>query len=89
MTTRIIIYVVAGRKNPKLIVNENEYELHVKSNGRTAWRCTQYHKLRCKAKVITSGNTLEKKFHHNHSPKKPSYEKKTPLLVKVVTRHLT
>ncbi|XP_044756237.1 modifier of mdg4-like isoform X3 [Coccinella septempunctata] len=38
------IFVVPGKKNPKIIVHEDEYEMNLKYGGKTAWRCTQYYK---------------------------------------------
>ncbi|KAL3277333.1 hypothetical protein HHI36_012684 [Cryptolaemus montrouzieri] len=78
------IYVVAGKKNPKLIVNDNEFEMNLKTGNQTIWRCRMYYQTKCKARLWTFGNKLTKRNVHNHSPMKPFYHNQTPLNVNIV-----
>ncbi|KAL3277332.1 hypothetical protein HHI36_012683 [Cryptolaemus montrouzieri] len=65
------IFVVPGRKHPKIIVDEDEYELHGNYKTKTMWRCTHYHKSRCRANATTFGKMLKKQNEHNHEPTRP------------------
>lgn len=58
-----------GHKNPKIIVDGNDYLIYRKLTDKTVWSCTQYHKKdRCKAKVMTSGKKAVVIGSHNHTP---------------------
>ncbi|XP_023014959.1 uncharacterized protein isoform X18 [Leptinotarsa decemlineata] len=62
-----IIYFDVGHKNPKIILNENDYLIYRKLPNKTIWSCTQYHKRdRCKAKVMTGGRQATIIGEHNH-----------------------
>ncbi|XP_044756271.1 modifier of mdg4-like isoform X35 [Coccinella septempunctata] len=73
------IFVAPGRKRPKLIVKDDEYEWNRRKNTRTYWRCSQYYKKGCSSKLITYGRTVKFSCGHNHAPMKPKH-KKTYLL---------
>lgn len=65
-----MIFIVRGTKNPKIIVDQNEYTINRKSKEKTSWRCTMYEKKGCKSRVITQGRTLTVKTPHNHDTTK-------------------
>ncbi|KAK9884691.1 hypothetical protein WA026_007537 [Henosepilachna vigintioctopunctata] len=83
ITKRGKIYVVPGRKYPKIVLNDDSYEKSIQSNDRTFWRCTQYYKTKCASRIITMGNKLIKKYQHNHHPTKPSIENAKVLRVNI------
>lgn len=63
------IYFDVGHKNPKIILNENDFLMYRKLPDKTVWSCTQYHKKdRCKAKVMTFGRQATLIGDHNHPP---------------------
>lgn len=56
-----------GHKNPKIIVEDNDYCIYRKLPDKTIWYCTQYHKKdRCKARVVTQGRKAILVGKHNH-----------------------
>lgn len=64
--------MVPGIKNPKIIVDDNEYLINRKTClGKTMWLCGQYHKLKCKSRIITFGKTVKITSKHNHPPVRP------------------
>lgn len=69
-----MIHVVPGRKNPKIILEGNEYELNRKSQGMTFWNCVFYRTTKCQAKAVTFGNKLRKNNNHNHHPRTRKYK---------------
>ncbi|KAF7282369.1 hypothetical protein GWI33_002747 [Rhynchophorus ferrugineus] len=53
-----IIYIVGGRKHPRLMLNDYEYSVHVQEHFRTRWRCTN-RRNNCSAVIYTTGNRVE------------------------------
>nr|CAH7732202.1 unnamed protein product [Callosobruchus chinensis] len=64
-----LIYVLQGRKYPRILVDQHEYNVHKKEENRTRWRCTSEKNTKCKAVCYTSGNTVVLRRQHNHPPK--------------------
>lgn len=62
------IYVIPGTKNPKLIIDQNEYSVHEKLEGKTRWRCNSYHKTKCRSRLLTFGKVVRVRHSHNHTP---------------------
>ncbi|CAH1381106.1 unnamed protein product, partial [Tenebrio molitor] len=63
-----LIYVIPGRKNPKLVLDHNEFVINRKFKNRTTWRCTAYHKTKCRSALCTYGKIVKIYNYHNHSP---------------------
>lgn len=59
---------MAGVKNPKIILDGNEYTVYSKQNNRSRWRCNWYYKTKCKSRLITYGKVVQVNHTHNHSP---------------------
>ncbi|XP_063907075.1 protein tramtrack, beta isoform-like isoform X14 [Zophobas morio] len=78
------IQVTRGHKNPKLILNKNEYFYHKQCKDKSRWRCTAYYKTKCKAALFTYGQVVRMFKEHNHAPyiHNPNYES---LVTKTVT----
>ncbi|XP_023014992.1 uncharacterized protein isoform X48 [Leptinotarsa decemlineata] len=66
-----VIWIGAGIKRPKLILDDNQFTINTKEGSRTRWRCTQYFKSKCKATLITFGNIVKVNKFHNHLPTTP------------------
>ncbi|XP_045468595.1 modifier of mdg4-like isoform X25 [Harmonia axyridis] len=63
------IYVVAGVKNPILILDHCPYRLYRKTTEKTFWLCQMYWKncrVRCKSQIVTSGRIVYVQGKHNH-----------------------
>lgn len=67
-----VIYILPGKKNPKIVVQNNAYVINKKSEGRTSWRCAMYFKTKCSGRIVTRGKTLSVAAPHNHNATKPS-----------------
>lgn len=69
-----IIYFEMGTKNPKIVLDEFDYRLYRRLEGKTVWRCSQYYtldkNLRCQNKIVTCGRMAYVHENHNHDPKK-------------------
>ncbi|XP_023014972.1 uncharacterized protein isoform X29 [Leptinotarsa decemlineata] len=62
------IYFGKALKYPKVILNNYGYRIHRKENNKTRWRCCHENKLKCKAVLYTTGNSVFVNNNHNHSP---------------------
>lgn len=60
------IVVLRGTKYPKLVVDDNDFTVNRKSEGRTMWICSQYKKTGCKARLTTFGKIVKISGVHNH-----------------------
>lgn len=67
-----IIYVLAGTKNPKIVVQNNAYVINKKLKEKTTWRCVMYYKNKCSSRIVTQGKTVNIVTGHNHLPIEPS-----------------
>ncbi|XP_044262664.1 protein tramtrack, beta isoform-like isoform X30 [Tribolium madens] len=63
-----IVYVVRGHKNPKLVLDRNEFVINHKGAQKTRWRCTSYYKTKCGCYLITQAGKVNVFKIHNHSP---------------------
>ncbi|XP_072393839.1 uncharacterized protein [Diabrotica undecimpunctata] len=61
-----LIFVLPGRKYPRIIVDEYEYNVHKKEENKTRWRCTNESRTKCTATLYTFGHTVIMKRSHNH-----------------------
>lgn len=68
------IFVGKGRKNPVLVLNNYEYNIHTKKENRTRWRCVYYWRTKCSACIYTTGATATVPYSHNHEPRKTNYD---------------
>ncbi|ERL95197.1 hypothetical protein D910_12465 [Dendroctonus ponderosae] len=64
-----VIYILPGRKNPRLKLNDYEYVVHKQDQMRTRWRCTK-RRFKCPAALYSSGKCVEVRRTHNH-PSEP------------------
>ncbi|CAG9832638.1 unnamed protein product [Diabrotica balteata] len=67
-----------GSKNPKIIVDDQDFILAEKRVEKTTWRCCRYYYSmteRCKVKLITAKRTVQVIGEHNH-PIKPRTDQK-------------
>ncbi|CAG9856466.1 unnamed protein product [Phyllotreta striolata] len=78
------ILIGSGTKNPKIILDENEFTINTKQGARTRWRCTQYFKSKCRASLVTFGRIVKVSQFHNHPPTKPSVRNLLPQTVTIV-----
>ncbi|XP_076252138.1 uncharacterized protein LOC143191191 isoform X12 [Rhynchophorus ferrugineus] len=78
------IYVVAGKKNPKIIVDDNEYTINRKLKERTMWICSQYQRVKCKSRIISYGKTVKVTSSHNHAPIFPNKSRAIPQVVTLI-----
>ncbi|XP_056644124.1 modifier of mdg4-like isoform X46 [Diorhabda sublineata] len=65
-----LIFVLPGRKYPRIIVDGFEYNVHKKEETKTRWRCTNGSKTKCTATIYSYGNTVIMKRLHNHPKNK-------------------
>jgi hypothetical protein len=63
-----VIHVVRGHKNPKLLLDKNEFVINHKFRDKTRWRCTSYYKTKCRCVLVTHGKVVNVVHDHNHSP---------------------
>lgn len=61
-----IVYILPGRKHPRLRLHGYEYNVHKQEQSRTRWRCTQESRSKCAAVLYTTGNSVEVRRGHNH-----------------------
>ncbi|KAF7282368.1 hypothetical protein GWI33_002746 [Rhynchophorus ferrugineus] len=87
--TPSLIYVVAGKKNPKIILEDNDFILNNKYGNKTTWRCRCYGKTGCKSRLTTSGKTVKIIADHNHDPTYPDTSAAVPQTLRIVKSYLT
>ncbi|RZC39654.1 FLYWCH domain containing protein [Asbolus verrucosus] len=63
-----IIHVIRGHKNPKLLLDKNEFVINHKFRDKTRWRCTAYYKTKCRCFLVTYGRVVNVFHTHNHNP---------------------
>lgn len=63
------IYFDVGTKNPKIIIDEYDFNLARKTEQKTMWICSGYFKTKCRARATTSGRMVYVSGVHNHEPK--------------------
>ena len=61
-----VIFIAKATKNPKLILDGNEFVTHVIGKRRTRWRCNAYFRTRCLAALQTKGKVVKVMGTHNH-----------------------
>ncbi|XP_076252157.1 uncharacterized protein LOC143191191 isoform X31 [Rhynchophorus ferrugineus] len=61
-----VIYLMRGRKHPRLGLDGYEYSLHRKEPTRSRWRCANVGRTKCGAILYTSGDEVEIRRGHNH-----------------------
>lgn len=76
--------MIQGVKNPKIIVDDYEYVINRKVAGKTMWRCSVYHKNRCKSRIMTYGKTVKITSEHTHPPSFPDKTKAFAQMVNIV-----
>nr|CAH7732205.1 unnamed protein product [Callosobruchus chinensis] len=81
---RGFIWIGAGTKNPKIILDRNEFTINTKQGNRTRWRCTHYFKSKCKATLVTFGRVVKVNQFHNHLPSDPTGENLLKQYVKII-----
>lgn len=78
------IYFDVGTKNPKIIVDDYDFNMANKSSTKTKWICSGYFKTKCKARAATSGRMVLVTGLHNHPPRHTG-KKFTNMLSQAVT----
>ncbi|KAG5874950.1 hypothetical protein JTB14_018865 [Gonioctena quinquepunctata] len=68
-TIQNTIYFDVGTKNPKIIVDDYDFNMARKTDVKTMWICAGYFKTKCKARATTSGRMVYINGTHNHDPK--------------------
>ncbi|XP_063907104.1 modifier of mdg4-like isoform X40 [Zophobas morio] len=63
-----IIHVVAGTKNPILVVQNHQFIVSYKGRNKTWWRCSSKYRTKCTAILCTYGKIVEIIGVHNHRP---------------------
>ncbi|XP_018573605.1 protein tramtrack, beta isoform isoform X24 [Anoplophora glabripennis] len=63
------IYFDVGTKNPKIIVDDHDFNMARKTESKTMWICSGYFKTKCRARATTSGRMVYVNGLHNHPPK--------------------
>lgn len=61
-----LIYVLPGRKHPRIVVDGFEFNVHQRKQNQTRWRC-MYERTKCSVVLYTFGNTVIVRRTHNHS----------------------
>ncbi|KAG5900265.1 hypothetical protein JTB14_000792 [Gonioctena quinquepunctata] len=61
-----IIFILPGRKYPRIVIDDYEFNVHKKEANKTRWRCTNESKTKCTAVLYTFGNTVITRRSHNH-----------------------
>lgn len=81
-----VIFVLPGRKHPRIEVDGFEYNVHKTKAHKTRWRCMNESKTKCTSVVYTFGNTVIVKKAHNHEQKNTTDTSKVgvPKYVKIV-----
>ncbi|XP_056643960.1 modifier of mdg4-like isoform X27 [Diorhabda carinulata] len=64
-----IIYFDVGTKNPKIIVDDYDFNMARKTSTKTMWICSGYYKTKCRTRATTSGRMVHVTGKHNHFPK--------------------
>lgn len=83
-----LVYFQVGSKNPKLIVDDQDFLCIDRRIDKTIWRCCQYYyssAFRCKVKLVTSGRVVEVVGEHNHPAKLSKKIDKNNMLSQKVT----
>lgn len=65
-------------KNPKLVVDGQDFLCTEKKVDKTVWRCCCYYShssTRCKVKLVTKGRVVEVFGEHNHPIKLKNFDK--------------
>lgn len=78
-----------GTKNPKIIVDDYNFNVAKKYSTRTWWICSEYSKTKCKARARTMGNMVHITGVHNHLPrldKKKKFPTNMPSQVVTIIR---
>ncbi|CAG9856464.1 unnamed protein product [Phyllotreta striolata] len=78
------IYFDVGNKNPKIIVDNYDFNMATKMPTKTKWLCSGYYKTKCKARATTSGRMVQITGLHNHAPRIDK-KKYTNMLSQTVT----
>lgn len=76
--------MIAGRKHPKLIVDNNEFTVNRRRGDRSMWKCSQYYRLKCKCRLVSYNNTVKISANHNHTPTYPNVTKASQQTVKII-----
>lgn len=63
------IYFDVGTKNPKIVVDDYDFNMARKTPNKTVWICSGYYKTKCKTRATTSGRMVYINGIHNHEPK--------------------
>lgn len=65
-----MIYFDVATKNPKIVLDNNNYLIYRKDQGKTVWKCCHYFRSkinRCKSTLVTTGRIVTVSADvHNH-----------------------
>nr|XP_023014949.1 modifier of mdg4-like isoform X9 [Leptinotarsa decemlineata] len=74
-----VIYFDVATKNPKIVLDDNNYLIYRKEINKTVWKCCHYFRNkenRCKSTLVTTGRVVTVSAdQHNHKPDPPKQEK--------------
>lgn len=77
-----LIYFDVGMKNPKIILDNQQFLMHRRDPDQTVWMCNKYfnkREIRCKVKLITSGRVVKVYGEHTHEIKSTNGKHKNML----------
>ncbi|XP_072393825.1 uncharacterized protein [Diabrotica undecimpunctata] len=74
-----VIFFDVATKNPKIVLDDNNYLIYRKDTNKTVWKCCRYFRCkenRCKSTLVTTGRIVTVSADvHNHPPDPPKIEK--------------
>ncbi|XP_060525350.1 modifier of mdg4-like isoform X33 [Cylas formicarius] len=82
-----IIYILPGRKHPRIRFNDYEFNIHKKETFRTRWRCSHESRTKCPAVLYSTGNMVQVRRTHNHPCDRWNVETKCQISKKVFVKY--
>lgn len=83
------IYFDVATKNPKIVLDGNNYLIYRKESIKTVWKCSHYFRSkenRCKSTLVTTGRVVSVSADlHNHPPPPQKNDKLKNMLWQRVT----
>lgn len=83
-----MIYFDVATKNPKIVLDDNNYLIYRKEHGKTVWKCCHYFRSkinRCKSTLVTTGRVVTVSADAHNHPTLPKSDKYKNMLSQKVT----